>query len=185
MDDTVERLVISVRADTASFARDVSSMRGELEGPLATGAARAGRVIEGALTRAVTNGKVGFDDLRRIALAAMADVAQASVRSFLRGQGGAESGSLPGSILSGLMGSLAGRAAGGQVNEGKPYLVGERGPEVFVPQQAGRIEHIGGGSRQVSVNMSIVAPPGSEAQAFRRSSRQIAHALRSALAAQR
>lgn len=185
MDDAVERLVISVRADTASFARDVASMRGELEGPLATGAARAGRVIEGALTRAVTGGKFGFDDLRRVAMAAMADVAQASVRSFLRGQGGGEGGALPGSILSGLMGSLAGRAAGGQVNEGRPYLVGERGPEVFVPQQAGRIEHVGNPSRHVNVTMSLVTPPGSEPQAFRRSGRQIAHALRSTLAGQR
>ena len=38
MDDEIERLVVSVRADTASFARDVASMRGELEGPLVSGA---------------------------------------------------------------------------------------------------------------------------------------------------
>jgi len=184
VDDTVERLVISVRADTATFARDVSKMRSELEGPLANGAARAGRVIEGALTRAVTGGKVGFDDLRRVATAAMADVAQASVRSFLGGQGNT-GGGLSTSLLSGLMGSLAGRSAGGQVSDGRPYVVGERGPEVFVPQQAGRIEHIGSGSRNVQVTMSIVAPAGSEPQAFSRSSRQIAAALRSAVARQR
>ncbi|MCW3798625.1 tail tape measure protein [Sphingomonas sp. BN140010] len=184
MDDTVERLVISVRADTATFARDVSKMRGELEGPLANGAARAGRVIEGALTRAVTGGKIGFDDLRRVATAAMADVAQASVRSFLGGQGAGGGGSMPTTLLSGLLGSLAGRAAGGQVTDGRPYLVGERGPEVFVPQQAGRIEHLGGGSRNVQVTMSIVAPAGSEPQAFSRSSRQIAAALRAAVTRQ-
>ena len=53
MDETIDRLVISVRADTASFARDVSAMRGELEGPLAAGATRAGRTIENALGRAI------------------------------------------------------------------------------------------------------------------------------------
>lgn len=37
MDEEIERLVVSVRADTSAFARDVSSMRGELEGPLAQG----------------------------------------------------------------------------------------------------------------------------------------------------
>ncbi len=37
MDEEIERLVISVRADTAAFARDVSTMRGELEGPLVAG----------------------------------------------------------------------------------------------------------------------------------------------------
>jgi len=36
---------------------------------------------------------------------------------------------------------LAGaRALGGPVRFGKPYLVGERGPEIFVPGQTGRIE---------------------------------------------
>ena len=49
MDEEIERLVVSVRADTSAFARDVSAMRGELEGPLAQGAARAGRPA--AITR--------------------------------------------------------------------------------------------------------------------------------------
>lgn len=36
---------------------------------------------------------------------------------------------------------LAGkRALGGPVSFGKPYLVGERGPELFVPGMSGRIE---------------------------------------------
>jgi hypothetical protein len=33
----------------------------------------------------------------------------------------------------------SGRAAGGPVNEGVPYMVGERGPELFVPIQNGTI----------------------------------------------
>ena len=33
----------------------------------------------------------------------------------------------------------AGRAAGGPVNQGTPYMVGERGPELFVPMQSGTI----------------------------------------------
>jgi hypothetical protein len=40
MDDEIEKYVVSVRADTAAFARDVADMRGELEGPLAAGAER-------------------------------------------------------------------------------------------------------------------------------------------------
>jgi hypothetical protein len=32
------------------------------------------------------------------------------------------------------------RALGGPVSFGKPYLVGERGPELFVPGMSGRIE---------------------------------------------
>lgn len=47
--------------------------------------------------------------------------------------------------LSGLFGSsgfgslFQPRAAGGPVNAGQPYIVGEKRPEIFVPSQAGRI----------------------------------------------
>ena len=47
---------------------------------------------------------------------------------------------LIGSLVSNPMGALAGhRATGGHVRKGEPYLVGERRPEVFVPDQAGRV----------------------------------------------
>ena len=35
---------------------------------------------------------------------------------------------------------IGARALGGPVNGGMPYLVGERGPELFVPGATGRIE---------------------------------------------
>ena len=76
MDEEIERLVVSVRADTSAFARDVASMRGELEGPLVAGAGRAGRLIDSALAKAIITGKTGFDDLKKVALAAMSDIAQ-------------------------------------------------------------------------------------------------------------
>jgi hypothetical protein len=59
MDEEIERLVVSVRADTSAFARDVASMRSELEGPLVAGAGRAGRMIDGALAKAILTGKTG------------------------------------------------------------------------------------------------------------------------------
>ena len=63
MSDLVEQMVVSVRADTTAFARDVASMRGELEGPLASGAGRAALTIERALGRAIKTGKFGFKEL--------------------------------------------------------------------------------------------------------------------------
>ena len=42
MDEEIDQLVVSVRADTAAFARDVASMRGELEGPLVTARSAGG-----------------------------------------------------------------------------------------------------------------------------------------------
>lgn len=48
-------------------------------------------------------------------------------------------GSLPGGISFGVTNGLKFKATGGPVNYGQPYIVGERGPELFVPQSAGSI----------------------------------------------
>jgi phage-related minor tail protein len=181
MDDEIERLVVSVRADTSAFARDVSAMRGELEGPLAQGAARAGRSIEGALSRAIVNGKFGFDDLKRVALSAMSQIASASVRALFSPSGGAQS-ALPslGGLFASLMGS-PGRATGGPVAAGRSYVVGERGPELFVPTSGGRIEAPARGGRDVRVSIAVHSPTPNDPQVLRQSSRQVARAVRSAL----
>jgi phage-related minor tail protein len=185
MDDEIERLVVSVRADTSAFARDVASMRGELEGPLAAGAGRAGNMIERSLAKAITSGKLGFDDLKKVALSAMNEIAQASLRglfSSATGGGGLGSGLINGlsSAISSLFGA-PGRAAGGPVSGGRAYVVGERGPELFVPSASGRIEHLGSGSRDVRVGITIQSPTPSDPQVLRQSSRQVARAVKSAL----
>jgi len=186
MDDEIERLVVSVRADTAAFARDVATMRGELEGPLVTGAGRAGRLIDSALAKAITTGKLGFGDLKKVALAAMADIAQASLRSLFNPSGsnggGFGAGLINGigSLISGLLG-VPGRATGGPVSAGRGYVVGERGPELFVPSGAGRIEKIGSSGGDVRVAIAIQTPAPSDPQVLRQSSRQVARAVRAVL----
>ncbi|MEO6226016.1 MAG: tail tape measure protein [Sphingomicrobium sp.] len=185
MDETIEQLVVSVRADTAGFARDVSTMRGQLEGPLVAGAGRAGRLIDNSLAKAISSGKFGFDDLKKVALAAMADIAQASLRALFHGPGGGGVGASLINGLGGLISSLAGspgRATGGPVTGGRSYVVGERGPELFVPPGGGRIEQLGGGGgRDVRVAISINTPTPGDPQMLRQSSRQVARAIRSAL----
>lgn len=185
MDEEIERLVVSVRADTAAFARDVATMRGELEGPLAAGAGKAGRMIDNALARAITTGKFGFDDLKRVALSAMTEIAQASLRGLFHAPSGGGVGSSLINGLSSLVGSLLGspgRATGGPVTAGRSYVVGERGPELFVPSSGGRIEQIGGRGKHVRVGITIQAPAPGDPQVLRQSSRQVARAIRSALA---
>lgn len=187
MDEEIERLVVSVRADTAGFARDVAEMRGQLEGPLAAGVERAGRLIEGALVRAITSGKFGFEDLKRIALSAMAEIAAAAVRSGIGAVGGAGGGGL-GSILSGLVGpllGLPGRATGGGVSPGRAYMVGERGPELFVPTASGRVEAGGWTApRDVRVTIHVNSASAGAPEALTRSTRQIARAVRYAMLAE-
>ena len=184
--DEVDRLVIGVRADTRGFARDVEALRGELEGSLGQGAARAGRGIETALLRAVKSGKLGFDELKTVALSALDGIAGAALKAgvgALAGSGGAAGGGLA-SALAALLGA-PGRATGGQVAPGRAYTVGERGPELFVPTTSGRID-AGAvpGARDVRVAITVQAgASGGEAGAvLQRSARQVARAVKAALA---
>lgn len=184
MDEEIERLIVSVRADTGAFARDVAAMRAELDGPFADGLERAGLRLENALIRAVRTGKFGFEDLKATALAVMADIAAAAIRAGLNalagGQGSGGGGGL-GALLAALLGA-PGRATGGPVAPGRAYLVGERGPELFVPTASGRVETMqANGAREVRVNVTINAPAGGEARALGASSRQVARAVKAAL----
>ncbi|MGL5839508.1 MAG: tail tape measure protein, partial [Sphingorhabdus sp.] len=81
MDEEIERLVVSVRADTQGFARDVATMRSELDGPFAAGMEKAGRMLENSLVRAIQTGKFGFEDLRRVAMSVLSEIAGAAIRS--------------------------------------------------------------------------------------------------------
>jgi len=181
MDEAIERMVVSVRADTGAFARDVAAMRGELDGPLAAGVGRAGKTIETAIGRALVNGKLGFDDLKKVALSAMAQIAQASMRAlFQTGGGGGGLGGLVTSGLSNLLG-LPGRSHGGPVSAGRGYMVGERGPELFVPSGGGRIEPSRAAGRDVRVAIAVSSPQAGDPGVLRQSSRQIASAVRRAV----
>jgi len=189
MDEEIERLVVAVRADTQGFARDVAEMRGALEGSFGDGVDRAGRLLEGSLVRAIRTGKLGFEDLKRTALATMAEIAASTIRSgigaaFGGGSGGGGQGGLLGlgtALLGSVLG-LPGRATGGPVAPGRGYLVGERGPELFVPTSSGSIApSVSGGARDVRVSISVNAPAGAAPDMLARSSRQIARAVRGAL----
>lgn len=62
-------------------------------------------------------------------------IAQDLLRLFIRQQITTPLASGIGSFFNGLMG----RASGGPVTSGTPYMVGERGPEIFVPRGSGTI----------------------------------------------
>lgn len=183
----LETLVIRVRADTGGFMAGLGDIRRELDGPLAQGVDRAGGSIERALARAAVTGKFGFEDLRRVALTALADIAAGAVRTdlgalFGGGSGGGVLGSLA-SSLSGLFGGAPGRATGGPVTGGSAYLVGERGPELFVPTAAGRIEAAGQGQRgPINVTVNVAAGRDATPAMMQATGAQVARAVRNALA---
>jgi TP901 family phage tail tape measure protein len=63
-------------------------------------------------------------------------------------------GMLAGGIRRGLADSF--RAGGGPVEAGQPYMVGEQGPEMFVPGSNGTVvPNEGGGMGNVSINLNV------------------------------
>lgn len=182
MDDELDDRTVAVRADVAGFARDVAEMRQTLEGPLVAGADKAGRAIEAGLLRAVRTGKLGFEDLGKIALTVLTQIAAAAVRGG-SGDGGGLLGLGAGLLASAL--GLPGRATGGPVSPGRGYLVGERGPELFLPTSSGQImpsaARVGGG-RDVHVSITVNSGGSDSPRALARSARQVARAVRGALA---
>lgn len=195
MDQTLEPLMIDVRASTQGFAADVAQMRTTFDSQVTDGFSRAGSVLETGLLGAIRKGNLGFQDLRKVALAAIGDIAASAVQSAI-GSAGSGAGLLSGllgggastsaSSLGGLLGSLTGltgRATGGQVNAGRGYIVGERGPELFVPTSSGKIDTMSGkGGRDVRVSINVNAPKGaSTPESLQRSGRQVARMVRRAL----
>ena len=181
--DDLDAALVSVRADTAGFSRDVEAMRGELEGVLGAGAERAALRLEAGLLRAVRSGKLGFEELKGVALSALDAIASAALKAGVQSvlSGGGLSGA-----LAGLVGGLPWRATGGPVSPGRAYVVGERGAELFVPTSSGRVEvgAPGGGVREVRVAITVNAAAGSAPGVLAQSGRQVARAVKAALASE-
>jgi len=189
MTDTIAELVIDVRATTTGFSNDMAAMRSALDGNLLDGFERAGDVLERGLLSAIRKGRLGFDDLKRVAFRAIDQIAAQAIQSGLGSifGGGSSAGGL-GGVLSGAVGALfglPGRATGGPVSPGQGYLVGERGPELFIPTSSGQIQANSaqsGTARDVRVAIQLNSPRGASApRAMQRSSRQVASAVRRAL----
>ena len=183
----IQSLLIDVRASTQGFAQDLNAMRGSFNSTLLDGFTQAGSVLGTSLLGAATKGSAGFTQMRSTALGAIADIAGQAAQLLFLGSGSGTSGGTA-KVLGGLVGAISGlpgRATGGPVSPGQAYLVGERGPELFVPTSAGAVaaNGAGAGARDLRVSITVNAPSGSDApQALQRSSRQVASAVRRALA---
>ncbi|KQM20286.1 hypothetical protein [Novosphingobium sp. Leaf2] len=188
MDDEIDSLLVDVRASTDGFARDIAQMRSAVDGDLVNGFTKAGTALERSLSGAIRSGNLGFGDLKRTASAALDTIATQAAQalaSAVTGGGTAQGGGIDvSSLFSGLLG-LPGRATGGNVSPGRGYVVGERGPEVFVPTSAGRVETgTATRARDVRVAINVNGPRGATAQqSLQRSTRQMASAVRRALTA--
>lgn len=100
------------------------------------------RVVSGGLEKAFTGWMQGARvDTKELVSDMLAEFARLTlVRSVLQplfGGGPGGGAGLFGDLLSGIFGGA--RAEGGPVDGGMAYLVGERGPEIFLPPQSGSI----------------------------------------------
>lgn len=187
MDNELDTLLVDVRAATGGFAHDIRTMRTSLDTQLIGGFEQAGNVLERGLTSALRKGTLGFADLGRMASQVLDQIAGQALQlglDTLFGQSTGGLGGAVGGLLNGLFG-LPGRATGGPVSPGRGYLVGERGPELFVPTSAGRVEANPGTAppRDVRVAINLNTARGTDAPvALQRSSRQVAAQVRRALA---
>jgi len=79
-------------------------------------------------------------------------LAEMVIKSILFGGAGGGGG-----LLGGL---IPGLASGGPAVAGSPYVVGEKGPELFVPESSGKIvpnDQTSGGGNQTVVHMTVQA----------------------------
>jgi phage-related minor tail protein len=141
----------------ASFSAGIEeSMKKYAESmtPLKQGAMMADAVYNNmgsALDRFVETGKFKFSDFT-----------QSIIMDLLKIQLRAAATQLFNSVLGTFGFGLPGRAAGGPVTAGQPYIVGEQGPEVFLPTSSGTIvpnNKIGGqaGGNQTNIQYNIQA----------------------------
>ena len=137
--------------------------------------------MKDAITGFVKTGKLDFKSLIIDMLANIsAFLANRLVIDFL-GIGGNGTGGTGGKgtidFLSSALGGIFGRETGGPVQAGVPYIVGEKRPEIFVPNQSGRIlpdasqgVAAGGGGNTFQISFNF---PNSDPETFKRSEGQI------------
>lgn len=162
-----------------SLSGAAGALQGFANGPVAdaaksieTAVTRSFKSVESTIARAVVSGKLSMDDLVRSILA---DFDRIAIRQFVTKPIEGLIDSFASSVL-----SIGGaRAAGGPVDAGTAYLVGEQGPELFVPQTGGTVVANGAPPQRPQIVMNVTAR---DAQSFLKSEPQIAAMLARAIA---
>jgi phage-related minor tail protein len=184
MDTTFDTLVVNVRADTQGLKQSLANARGDFDA-LAVGAQSAAGRMERAFDKFLRTGEFNFESLRGVALGVLNDIASAALQQLIGGIFGGKQGSggIGNILVGGVLGALGlpGRATGGPVSASTAYLVGERGPELFVPNGFGRIEPAQNApQRGVSITINMNGSS-AEPRQMARSAGQVAVAVRRAL----
>lgn len=157
----------------AGLQQAADSLEAFAAGPAQTAAdavgdafARAGKRVAASLADAARSGELS---VRGLVSALLRDLSKIALDRFVTHPIEAAFAKATGGL------ALAGaRADGGPVNRGGAYLVGERGPELFVPTSSGQIQ---AGQSVPTITINIQMAPGQSLTEVKRSSHQVAAAL--------
>ncbi|WP_163998682.1 phage tail tape measure protein [Pyxidicoccus caerfyrddinensis] len=172
--DMVNRLFNEGRLGAVAYRKEVERLQEQLSTGFALAKdsmVAATQHMEDAFVTFATTGKLEFGtmvdgilkDIARLmaqrAFVALLDSATSALAGAWGSGGGAVVG---GADLSGMFGAMVGgaRAAGGPVRAGHAHVVGELGPELFVPSSSGTIvpnKALGGGDVHMSVQVVVNA----------------------------
>jgi SLT domain-containing protein len=120
-----QKIKAAYEEETKALRELTNEMAGSLESALGSG-----------FRQMLEQGKVDF---KQWTISLLADLATLIMRTLVLKQIAESIAGAFGSFMGGMGFSIPARASGGPVERGKPYMVGERGPEMFVPAQSGRI----------------------------------------------
>lgn len=149
--------LVQAQKDAEEWDFDVEEENNLAE--MSAAADQAARNIQ-SFTASLVDAAIAGDDMGDVVVAALRRMAAEMITLAILGkvmgtQG--KDGSYTGGLLSGFLNGLAGRADGGPVSGGTPYMVGERGPELFVPRNSGTIVPNGGFGGGLNVTQNIDA----------------------------
>ena len=178
----IETLMDKIRNLNDKSLTNVESKFKNIKGTISEGINNSITTMSQGLARAFVFGEKLSDTLRNMAQKFLANIISALIEVIARK--GVElaiekmitnekrkqamlSASSGGSFFSAI-GSFfgGGKASGGAVSKGQPYMVGERGAELFIPNQSGQITQsargTGGGQTTVNFNINTLDASGFE-----------------------
>jgi tape measure domain-containing protein len=102
--------------------------------------------LTGGIVNGMMSGKTAIERVSNALDNVASQLMDAGINMLISGiAGGLGGGGVGGANPWAGLRSLTGRAVGGPVSKGKPYMVGENGPEMFIPSMAGKIDNGNGG----------------------------------------
>lgn len=163
-----------------SELKSTLSFGAEFNRSLSLGVDQLTRGMSNAFEGFLRTGKLSFADLKNVAIDALDSIYDRAISSGLDQIFGGLSGGI-GDALGGIFSggpilSFAPRATGGPVSAGRPFLVGEAGPEIFVPGQFGSVvrPQAAAGASPINVTINMAGNGGGSGSAMRQSASQIA-----------